>query len=94
MDFTVFINNVEYSKNNNTITFTYGDGYNYKKHIRVLVEYNDGTEEEASDNEYDIATNITDTSEVGNYFLTIAYGGLDPVNVKLVVEPIKTSSVL
>ena len=85
--FTVFINNVEYGKNNDTITFTYGSPYNYKDHVRVLVEYNDGSEEEVYDNEYDMATNITENSEVGNYFLTVAYGGLTPVNIKLVVEP-------
>ena len=86
--FTVFIDNVEYSKKNDTITFVYSNPYNYKDHIRVLVEYNDGSEEEVYDNEYDMATNITETSDVGNYFLTVAYGGLAPVNIKLVVEPL------
>lgn len=88
ISFEVFIDDVKYGKDNNTIKFEYNDGYDYLRQLKIIAKYSDKTEEVLDETEFETMTNLTIDSGIGKYVLTIMYEDLTPVNVFLEVDPL------
>ncbi|MCR5461936.1 MAG: hypothetical protein K6E87_02595 [bacterium] len=91
--FNVYIDNQKcgVNPNDDVITFTYGDGYDYLSHIKVELVYDDSSVKEITTG-YNVVTDITQDSECasstepGKYNLAISYGNFSAVNISLIVN--------
>ena len=86
--FNVYVDNVlaPADGDNAVIEFDYSDKYDYYKHLKVELVYDDDTIEVIDKTKYNVLTNLKDDSNSGMYSLAVSYGTFDAVNIDIIIN--------